>query len=90
VLVLNNYVLIVRFNIILLLVILSFGIYVILSTGWVRNSKYSFLGAYRAIAQTISYEVVFIFIFITPLCLGSVYSFSELRNLGQNGVGGWV
>jgi NADH-ubiquinone oxidoreductase chain 1 len=24
------------------------------------------------------------------LCLGSVYSFSELRNLGQNGVGGWV
>ena len=35
----------------------SVGVYAIFGAGWGRNSKYSFIGAIRAVAQSISYEV---------------------------------
>nr|YP_002970847.1 NADH dehydrogenase subunit 1 [Basiliscus vittatus]BAH70382.1 NADH dehydrogenase subunit 1 [Basiliscus vittatus] len=43
-----------------LLVILAFSstaVYTILWSGWASNSKYALIGALRAVAQTISYEV---------------------------------
>lgn len=40
------------------LMVLSFGVYPLLLSGWRSNRKYSFLGRIRAIAQTISYEIV--------------------------------
>jgi len=42
---------------ILFLIILSVNIYPLMITGWASNRKYSLIGAIRAIAQTISYEV---------------------------------
>nr|WKB11713.1 NADH dehydrogenase subunit 1 [Lamproglena orientalis] len=38
--------------------ILSLSVYPPLMAGWVSNSKYAMIGAMRAIAQTISYEVI--------------------------------
>lgn len=40
-----------------ILAVASVGVYGTLGAGWSRNRKYSLLGALRAVAQTISYEV---------------------------------
>nr|AEL97282.1 NADH dehydrogenase subunit 1 [Platyrhinoidis triseriata] len=40
-----------------ILAISSLTVYTILGSGWASNSKYALLGALRAVAQTISYEV---------------------------------
>lgn len=51
----------------------SVGVYAILISGWASNSKYAFLGALRAAAQMISYEVSIGLILITTiLCTGSL------------------
>lgn len=50
----------------------SIGVYAILISGWSSNSKYAFLGALRAAAQMISYEVCIGLIIINIiLCTGS-------------------
>lgn len=45
------------YSIIYILAISSISVYILLYTGWSSNSKYTFIGAIRAIAQMISYEV---------------------------------
>ena len=50
----------------------SVGVYAILISGWSSNSKYAFLGALRAAAQMISYEVCIGLILINIiLCAGT-------------------
>lgn len=50
----------------------SIGVYAILISGWSSNSKYAFLGALRAAAQMISYEVCIGLILINIiLCAGT-------------------
>nr|YP_009348319.1 NADH dehydrogenase subunit 1 [Otolithes ruber]APY18419.1 NADH dehydrogenase subunit 1 [Otolithes ruber] len=44
-------------NILFILAISSLAVYSILGSGWASNSKYALIGALRAVAQTISYEV---------------------------------
>nr|YP_514710.1 NADH dehydrogenase subunit 1 [Denticeps clupeoides]BAE79942.1 NADH dehydrogenase subunit 1 [Denticeps clupeoides] len=44
-------------NILFMLALSSLAVYSILGSGWASNSKYALLGALRAVAQTISYEV---------------------------------
>ena len=51
----------------------SIGVYAILMSGWSSNSKYAFIGALRAAAQMISYEVSIGLIIISAiLCTGSL------------------
>lgn len=40
------------------------GVYFLLMGGWRRNGKYSFYGGYRSSAQSISYEVIIVLIFL--------------------------
>nr|QVY59247.1 NADH dehydrogenase subunit 1 [Liobagrus hyeongsanensis] len=40
-----------------ILALSSLAVYAILGSGWASNSKYALIGALRAVAQTISYEV---------------------------------
>jgi len=58
---------------VIILIILAFarvGVYGTLGAGWCRNRKYRLIGAIRAVAQTISYEVS-----LTVIMLGSVLYF---------------
>nr|YP_010554593.1 NADH dehydrogenase subunit 1 [Cheumatopsyche brevilineata]UYO79213.1 NADH dehydrogenase subunit 1 [Cheumatopsyche brevilineata] len=51
------------------LCMLSFGVYLVMMSGWSSNSNFSFLGGVRAIVQTISYEVSLIFLFLSVVIL---------------------
>nr|ADG95140.1 NADH dehydrogenase subunit 1 [Erpetoichthys calabaricus]CAE48116.1 NADHsubunit 1 [Erpetoichthys calabaricus] len=44
-------------TILFILAVSSLSVYSILGSGWASNSKYALIGALRAVAQTISYEV---------------------------------
>jgi len=60
-------------GILLIFALSSIGVYAILISGWSSNSKYAFLGALRAAAQMISYEVSIGLIIISAiLCVGSL------------------
>ena len=60
-------------GILLIFALSSIGVYAILMSGWSSNSKYAFLGALRAAAQMISYEVsIGLIVITTILCVGSL------------------
>uniref|UniRef100_UPI0030FEA380 NADH dehydrogenase subunit 1 n=1 Tax=Astroscopus sexspinosus TaxID=3127373 RepID=UPI0030FEA380 len=47
----------INLTILFILALSSLAVYSILGSGWASNSKYALMGALRAVAQTISYEV---------------------------------
>nr|YP_010890046.1 NADH dehydrogenase subunit 1 [Bargmannia lata]WJJ70058.1 NADH dehydrogenase subunit 1 [Bargmannia lata] len=61
----------INLGLLVILALSSIGVYAILISGWSSNSKYAFLGALRAAAQMISYEVSLGLIIINIiLCCG--------------------
>nr|YP_009057614.1 NADH dehydrogenase subunit 1 [Nemertopsis tetraclitophila]AGZ63907.1 NADH dehydrogenase subunit 1 [Nemertopsis tetraclitophila] len=63
------------FGIFLFLCISSLSVYSTLFAGWSSNSKYALLGALRAVAQTISYEVSMVLVLLSGLFLLGSFSF---------------
>nr|YP_009773399.1 NADH dehydrogenase subunit 1 [Hanleyella oldroydi]QIZ12615.1 NADH dehydrogenase subunit 1 [Hanleyella oldroydi] len=53
----------------------AFNVYGTLIAGWASNSKYVLLGALRAVAQTISYEISLALILLCCLCYSGKFSF---------------
>nr|BAJ09890.1 NADH dehydrogenase subunit 1 [Setipinna melanochir] len=52
-----------------ILALSSLAVYSILGSGWASNSKYALIGALRAVAQTISYEVALGLILLSTVML---------------------
>uniref|UniRef100_A0AAU6PBG3 NADH-ubiquinone oxidoreductase chain 1 n=1 Tax=Amblyseius hainanensis TaxID=3061184 RepID=A0AAU6PBG3_9ACAR len=53
------------FSGVFVMLVSGLGVYGVLGGGWSSNSKYALLGAYRGVAQVVSYEVGMMFIFIS-------------------------
>lgn len=66
--------------------ITSFGIYGILIAGWAANSKYAFLGAMRAGAQIISYELAMGFALVGVLMVSHSLNLVDIVAQQQVGV----
>nr|QIJ99611.1 NADH dehydrogenase subunit 1 [Ochotona thibetana] len=56
----------------------SLAVYSILWSGWASNSKYALIGALRAVAQTISYEVTLAIILLSILLMNGSFTLSSL------------
>nr|UZF66151.1 NADH dehydrogenase subunit 1 [Neodiprion qinghaiicus] len=63
-----------NYSLMFFLCCLSSGVYPIMISGWSSNSKYSFLGMLRTVAQTISYEVSLIMVLMSFMFLIEGYS----------------
>jgi NADH-quinone oxidoreductase subunit H len=58
--------------------ITSLGVYGVILAGWASNSKYAFLGAMRASAQMISYELAMGFVLVTVLLVSGSLNLSDI------------
>jgi NADH-quinone oxidoreductase subunit H len=65
-------------GLLLLMAITSLEVYGIIIAGWASNSKYSFMGAMRASAQMISYEIPMGFVLVVVLMVSGSLNFSDI------------
>ncbi|RUM91094.1 MAG: NADH-quinone oxidoreductase subunit NuoH [Thiomicrospira sp.] len=71
------------------LAVASIGVYGIVISGWASNSKYAFLGALRASAQKISYEIAMGFALVTVLMVADTMNLTGIVEGQQGGIWNW-
>ncbi|MEO5735157.1 MAG: NADH-quinone oxidoreductase subunit NuoH [Rubrivivax sp.] len=69
-----------------LLAIMSLEVYGVIIAGWASNSKYAFLGALRASAQMVSYEIAMGFALVVVLMVSNTMNLSEIVMLQGRGM----
>nr|BBB33765.1 NADH dehydrogenase subunit 1 [Plestiodon chinensis formosensis]BBB33766.1 NADH dehydrogenase subunit 1 [Plestiodon chinensis formosensis] len=67
-----------------MLALSSMAVYSILWSGWASNSKYPLIGALRAVAQTISYEVTLGIILLTLIILTGNFTLHTLSTTQEH------
>nr|AEQ62792.1 NADH dehydrogenase subunit 1 [Uta stansburiana]WBK40111.1 NADH dehydrogenase subunit 1 [Uta stansburiana]WBK40114.1 NADH dehydrogenase subunit 1 [Uta stansburiana]WBK40126.1 NADH dehydrogenase subunit 1 [Uta stansburiana]WBK40128.1 NADH dehydrogenase subunit 1 [Uta stansburiana] len=67
-----------------MLALSSIAVYSILWSGWASNSKYALIGALRAVAQTISYEVTLGIILLSIVILAGGFSLKTMLTAQEN------
>ncbi|MBI1889093.1 MAG: NADH-quinone oxidoreductase subunit NuoH [Burkholderiales bacterium] len=65
--------------------IASMEVYGVIIAGWASNSKYAFLGAMRASAQMVSYEIAMGFALVIVLMVSGSLNFSEIVGMQTKG-----
>lgn len=61
-----------------IMAIISLDVYGVIIAGWASNSKYAFLGAMRASAQMISYEIPMGFVLVIVLMVSGSLNFTDI------------
>jgi NADH-quinone oxidoreductase subunit H len=69
-----------------LLAITSLEVYGVIIAGWASNSKYAFLGAMRASAQMVSYEIAMGFVFVIVLMVSGTLNITGIVQGQANGM----
>nr|YP_009489439.1 NADH dehydrogenase subunit 1 [Anomaloglossus blanci]AWG47165.1 NADH dehydrogenase subunit 1 [Anomaloglossus blanci] len=72
-------------GILFILALSSLTVYSILGSGWASNSKYALIGALRAVAQTISYEVTLALILLCTILMSGNFTLQNF-NISQESV----
>nr|BAR45836.1 NADH dehydrogenase subunit 1 [Pseudotrichonotus altivelis] len=77
---------VVDFNlgILFVLALSSLAVYSILGSGWASNSKYALIGALRAVAQTISYEVSLGLILLSIIILSGGFTLHNFNTTQES------
>jgi NADH-quinone oxidoreductase subunit H len=73
-------------GLLLVMAITSMEVYGIIIAGWASNSKYSFLGAMRAAAQMVSYEIAMGFVLVVVLMVSGSLNFTDIVTSQGRGI----
>jgi NADH-quinone oxidoreductase subunit H len=68
----------VNVGLLLIMAITSIEVYGVIIAGWASNSKYAFLGALRASAQMVSYEIAMGFCFLVVLMVSGSMNLTDI------------
>jgi NADH:ubiquinone oxidoreductase subunit H len=74
-------------GLLLVMAITSMEVYGVIISGWASNSKYAFLGALRASAQMVSYEIAMGFCFLVVLMVSASLNLSDIVAVQGKGHG---
>lgn len=72
-------------GLLLVMAITSMEVYGIIIAGWASNSKYAFLGAMRASAQMVSYEIAMGFVLVIVLMVSGSLNLTDIVNMQTKG-----
>ncbi len=74
-------------GLLLLMAVTSIEVYGVIIAGWASNSKYAFLGALRASAQMVSYEIAMGFAFVVVLMVTGSMNMTDIVMSQARGFG---